>query len=172
VEGFYGREWSWELRRDYAGFLHALGLNTYLYCPKSDPFLRKRWRENWPESTRRSLIQLGEVYRQCDLLWGVGLSPFALYLDYSRTQRARLKARIGEINDLGGSLLAVLFDDMPGDCPDLAVRQGEIVADIRAWSGRSAAGLPDLLQLRSRARALFRANAGPLLGNAWRRAGP
>jgi hypothetical protein len=134
VEGFYGREWSWELRRDYASFLHTLGLNTYLYCPKSDPFLRKRWRENWPENTRRSLGQLGEAYRQRDLWWGVGLSPFALYLDYSRPQRAWLKARIGEINDLGGSLLAVLFDDMPGDCPDIATRQGEIVADIRAWS--------------------------------------
>lgn len=134
VEGFYGREWSWELRRDYATFLHRMGLNTYLYCPKSDPFLRKRWQESWPESTWRALVQLGEAYTRRHLFWGVGLSPFALYRDYTPAQRIRLKARIEEINDLGGSLLAVLFDDMPGDCPDLAKRQGEIVADIHAWS--------------------------------------
>ena len=134
VEGFYGREWSWQLRQEYADFLHVSGLNTYLYCPKSDPFLRRRWRERWPENTWRSLVQLGETCRRRRLFWGVGLSPFALYLDYTRPQQARLKARIEEINDLGGALLAVLFDDMPGDCPDLAIRQGEIVADIRAWS--------------------------------------
>ncbi|MEM8563363.1 MAG: beta-N-acetylglucosaminidase domain-containing protein, partial [Pseudomonadota bacterium] len=43
VEGFYGRPWSFQTRTDYAQFIADLGLNTYLYCPKSDPYLRKQW---------------------------------------------------------------------------------------------------------------------------------
>ena len=35
--------------------------------------------------------------------------------------------------DLDASLLAVLFDDMPGDVADLAERQAQILADIRHW---------------------------------------
>ena len=31
-------------------------------------------------------------------------------------------------------MLAILFDDMPGDIADLAARQAEIVADVAAWA--------------------------------------
>ena len=137
VEGYYGREWDWALRRQYAGFLKAQGLNTYLYCPKGDAFLRKRWQEPWPEGMRRELEKLAACYGEQGLYWGVGLSPFALYLDYGGSERAALRSRVEQINALGGSLLAILFDDMPGDCPDLAARQAEIVADIAAWTTAS-----------------------------------
>lgn len=134
VEGFYGREWSWAARRSYAAFLAARGLNAYLYCPKGDPFLRKRWREPWPKETQRALTELAADFRGRDLSWGVGLSPYALYENYDATARKALQRRIGQVDALGGNILAVLFDDMPGDCVDLAARQGDIVADIRAWS--------------------------------------
>ena len=45
IEGFYGRSWPWAARQDYSRFLSDLGLNTYLYCPKGDAYLRKRWRD-------------------------------------------------------------------------------------------------------------------------------
>ena len=134
IEGFYGREWSWSLRGDYADFLSRCGLNSYLYCPKSDAHLRKRWREDWPAPDSAELRNLSATYRARNLHWGVGLSPFALYLDYSAAQKQTLRARIEQINALEGSLLAILFDDMPGDCPDLAARQAEIVGDVLAWS--------------------------------------
>ena len=134
VEGFYGRDWSWDLRRDYAAFLDSRHLNSSLYAPKSDAHLRKRWREAWPGETRKELLALAALYQDRGLIWGVGISPFALYLEYSGAERAALQSRIIEINDLGGRMLAVLFDDMPGDCRDLAPRQAEIVADIQRWS--------------------------------------
>ena len=34
IEGFYGRGWTSNLRLDYASYISALGLNSYLYCPK------------------------------------------------------------------------------------------------------------------------------------------
>lgn len=134
VEGFYGREWSWASRQSYAAFLSASGLNAYLYCPKGDPFLRKRWREPWPAQTNRSLVELAAAFRGLGLSWGVGLSPYALYADYDAGARQALRQRVSQLDDLGGNILAVLFDDMPGDCADLAARQVEIVGDIRAWS--------------------------------------
>jgi len=134
VEGFYGREWTWEARRGYAQFLQETGLNSYLYCPKADSFLRRQWWQPWPPETLQELRRMAAEYRQRNLNWGVGLSPYALYQDYSGTARKRLRNKLRRIDDLGGNLLAILFDDMPGDCPDLALRQIEILADVHNWS--------------------------------------
>ena len=134
VEGFYGRQWSWSSRRAYADFLQQQQLNTYLYCPKGDRYLRRAWRENWPASTEAELRATAGHFRDRKLNWGVGLSPYALYRSYAAQEKSELRAKIARIDDLGGNLLAVLFDDMPGDCPDLAMRQAEIVADVVAWT--------------------------------------
>lgn len=130
IEGFYGRGWPFETRIAYAGYLKRMGLNTCLYCPKEDPFLRKRWREHWPLEQWRQLRELAKTYRQERVFWGVGLSPYALYRDYGSKQRAQLRAKVARIAQLESPLLAILFDDMPGDMRDLAQRQAEIVADV------------------------------------------
>ena len=137
IEGFYGRQWSWPLRRQYAAYLKSMGFNSYLYCPKGDAFLRKRWREDWPAVEQSELETLAETCREAGLYWGVGLSPYALYQDYSNENRSQLRDKVRRIDALGGSLLAILFDDMPGDCAALAERQAEIVQDVQAWSAAS-----------------------------------
>jgi len=134
IEGFYGRQWSWSTRRDYAQYLSSIGLNSYVYCPKGDPYLRTRWQECWPADEERELTQLAREYRDGGLSWGVGLSPYALYRDYSGAASRRLRDKVRRLDDLGGNLLAVLFDDMPGDVTDLASRQGEIVCDVLEWT--------------------------------------
>lgn len=134
VEGFYGRPWSHDLRLAYANFLPALGLNTYLYAPKADPWLRKRWQEHWPAAQWAELAALAAHYRARSLTFGVGLSPFALYGHYAAPQKRQLQEKISRLNSLEAPLLAVLFDDMPGAQADLAARQAEIVSDVRHWS--------------------------------------
>jgi len=134
VEGFYGRQWSWSSRRNYADFLQQQRLNTYLYCPKGDSYLRKAWREHWPAPIAAELHTTARHFRDRKLNWGVGLSPYALYRNYTAPEKTALREKIARIDDLGGNLLAVLFDDMPGDCPDLAMRQAEIVVDVVAWT--------------------------------------
>ncbi len=133
VEGFYGRQWSWPIRQAYAGYLQSLGLNCYLYCPKGDPYLRKRWQDPWPADTLNALHQLGRTYTERNLYWGVGLSPFALYQNYGQPQREQLRRKLEEIESLDAPLLAILFDDMPGDMDGLAQRQAEIVSDVQHW---------------------------------------
>ncbi len=134
IEGFYGRAWSQQLRAAYAGFLADTGLNTYLYAPKNDPYLRREWQSSWPEEKYTELRTLADTYRERELLFGVGLSPFALYQSYGAAEREALRRKVSQINSLGVAVLAILFDDMPGDQPDLAARQVEIVADILQWS--------------------------------------
>jgi hyaluronoglucosaminidase len=133
VEGFYGRSWPWSARKDYARFLSDLGLNTYLYCPKGDTYLRRRWRDAWPGKEFSALKETGAALSGEGILWGVGLSPFELYLDYGAREREELYSKIQLIAELDAPLLAILFDDMPGGLDALAARQAEIVSDIQGW---------------------------------------
>ena len=68
------------------------------------------------------------------MAFGVGLSPFSLYADYSAWQRQRLREKIDRLNALEAPVLALLFDDMPGDQVDLAARQADIVTDCLEWT--------------------------------------
>ena len=58
VEGFYGPPWSHRERLDLLAAAPALGLDTYLYAPKDDPWHRGRWREPYPPD---ALARLGEL---------------------------------------------------------------------------------------------------------------
>jgi hyaluronoglucosaminidase len=134
VEGFYGRTWSFETRQAYADYLALSGLNTCLYCPKADPFLRKRWPDQWPEVQWQQLLQLSAVYRDRGIAWGVGLSPFELYRHYGQAEQEQLRRKVDIILQLQAPLLAILFDDMPGDLDALALRQAQIVSDVCRWA--------------------------------------
>jgi hypothetical protein len=134
IEGFYGRPWAPAERLQLVSDLAELCLDAYLYAPKADAHLRRRWAEPWPAAEAASLAQLSKHCRDAGVAFGLGLSPFRLYADYGPAARRTLQARIRQLDDLGATLLAVLFDDMPGDTAELAARQAEIVADVAAWS--------------------------------------
>ncbi len=134
IEGFYGRAWPHDMRLAYAQFLAAAGLNTYIYAPKGDPFLRRRWREDWPPQEWQQLRELAARYRACGVNWGVGLSPVALYQSYGRGERDALQAKLATFSELDASVLCILFDDMPGNMDELAPRQADLLADVVRWA--------------------------------------
>jgi hyaluronoglucosaminidase len=133
IEGFYGRTWSFETRLAYADYLADAGLNTYIYCPKGDLHLRRCWQDEWPNEHWRELMHLCDAYQRRGLNWGVGLSPVELYRNYGALERDALKRKVERLGDLNAAVMAILFDDMPGDMDALATRQAEIIADIRDW---------------------------------------
>jgi hyaluronoglucosaminidase len=47
VEGFYGRQWRDEDRIACLRFIAGTGFRYYLYAPKGDAVLRRRWPERW-----------------------------------------------------------------------------------------------------------------------------
>jgi hyaluronoglucosaminidase len=134
VEGFFGRQWSWQARRDVASFLAAQGCNSYIYAPKNDEYLRKQWQVPCPGEHLLHLQKLSRHVQERGLDFGIGLSPFELYRDFSSTNRALLQNKIAQINSIAPQTLCILFDDMMGDLQNLATVQLEIVDFICSLS--------------------------------------
>jgi hyaluronoglucosaminidase len=134
IEGFYGNSWSWRDRHSTVDFLSQCGLASYIYAPKSDPYLRRSWCQSWPRADFEQLQQLAAHCRSSGVLWGLGLSPFEAYIDYGSRTRERLGDKLAEINQLHPDVLCILFDDMRGDIADLAALQVRICEDIAAMS--------------------------------------
>ncbi|HEY2684811.1 MAG TPA: beta-N-acetylglucosaminidase domain-containing protein [Steroidobacteraceae bacterium] len=134
IEGFFGKPWPWEARLETPEFLASLGFEFYIYAPKADTYLRRRWQEAFPEDLEHRLRALCKRCRANRIALGVGLSPFELYRNYDAASKALLKHKLAQINAIDPDILCILFDDMRGDLPDLTRLQISIVEDICSWS--------------------------------------
>ncbi|WP_041523088.1 beta-N-acetylglucosaminidase domain-containing protein [Gilvimarinus agarilyticus] len=126
IEGFFGRSWNWQQRTELAGFLQQTGYSYYLYAPKSDDRLRSHWRQDWSQSEWANLTTLRDHYRAAGIEFGIGLSPLDLCTPEGQTDSACLHQKIARINQLEPDILALLFDDMRGDIPQLASIQTQL----------------------------------------------
>lgn len=136
IEGFYGLPWSPLARDETITFLSDHGYGFYIYAPKADAYLRKRWREHFPEEDARHLRDVSERCRELGVRFGVGLSPYEIYRSFDAPTKADLARKLAELDVLGVQDLAILFDDMRGDLPGLARGQLEILDWI---GGRTSA---------------------------------
>lgn len=138
IEGYYGRPWSWAMREDQARFLKDAGYDFYLYAPKADPYLRRRWRDDYPQAEADSLKRMAAVCADAGMSFGVGLSPFEIYRDFNAEAKAALGRKLAFFDDVGIGELAILFDDMRADEPDLAAKQLAILHWVaeRTQAGR------------------------------------
>ena len=127
IEGFFGRSWSWEARTQYAQFLSANGFTTYLYAPKNDQYFRKNWMQACPQAHLDALTRLASHYKEAGVEFGIGLSPFELYLDFSEAGHQALERKLDEINAINPDTLCILFDDMQGAVEGLASQQLRIM---------------------------------------------
>jgi hypothetical protein len=107
--------------------LAQLGYAHFHYAPKADAFLRRRWRESHPEAALVELAELSAHCRRLGVRFGVGLSPYELYRDYSGAAKADFAAKLRALDAIGLDDLAILFDDTRGDVPDLAAKEADIV---------------------------------------------
>jgi hyaluronoglucosaminidase len=115
-------------------FLRDCGFQFYIYAPKSDPFLRRRWREPIPEETLTHLRYLSAGCRQNGIAFGIGLTPFEIYLNYDEPARVSLRSKVRQINEVDADMLCILFDDMRGDVNGLPQLQADVVSDVCTWS--------------------------------------
>jgi len=132
IEGFFGRPYSWAERAEMVRALAPHGYGFYLYAPKADSYLRRNWREPYPAVELEALGAFADVCREAGVRFGVGLSPYELFLGFDAPAKVALTAKLAELDALGVADLGVFFDDMKGDLPDLAARQIEIVHWIAA----------------------------------------
>lgn len=134
IEGFYGPQWSWQQRAETIDYLAPRGYGFYIHAPKGDRWLRKSWQESHPAEHAEQLRELSQHCRGNDVRFGVGLSPYEIYLSFDDAARDALARKLAFLDDIGTTYLAILFDDMRGDIPDLAARQIEIVNWMRERS--------------------------------------
>lgn len=127
IEGFFGRPYSWAERTDLMRFLQPHGYGFYLYAPKADAWLRRRWRAPYPAEHLAALTAFAADCRAADVRFGVGLSPFELHFDFTDEARAALTEKLAALDSTGCEWLTICFDDMKGDLADLARLQAEIV---------------------------------------------
>ncbi len=127
IEGYYGKPWSWPAREETIAFLAPHGYGFYIYAPKADAFLRERWREPHPAEALAALRSVAAHCRDLGVRFGVGLSPFEIYREFDGEAQAALARKLDELASLGLDDLAILFDDMRGDLPDLADTQVAIM---------------------------------------------
>jgi hypothetical protein len=138
IEGFYGKAWTWAEREDQARFLKGAGYSFYIYAPKADAYLRRRWLEDHPQAEADGLAKLAARCAELGLSFGVGLSPYEAYRDFGEEAKAALARKLAFFDSIGVAELAILFDDMKGDQPDLAGVQIEMAhwAAERTKAGR------------------------------------
>lgn len=117
VEGFYGPPWRHDERLALLEAAPALGLDTYLYAPKDDPWHRERWREPYPVT---ELDRLGELAARAAaagvrFVWSVAPGLSMRYSDDA--EHAALAAKAEQVRAAGVRDVWLLFDDVPYDLP-------------------------------------------------------
>ncbi|MFI2347805.1 beta-N-acetylglucosaminidase domain-containing protein [Streptomyces sp. NPDC019443] len=110
VEGFYGPPWSHQQRLADLDWFGRHKLNSYVYTPKDDPYLRAEWREPYPAD---ELGRIGELVRRAranHVQFGYALSP-GLSVCYSKPSEAgALTARFETLWKLGVRSFVIAFD--------------------------------------------------------------
>lgn len=113
VEGFYGPPYSHAERLGMIDFLASVGLDTYLYAPKDDGFLRSEWARPYDEVGAAQVRELAARSAERDVRFVFAISP-GLSMVYSRdSDVAALIGKLEQVVRQGVTDLALLLDDIP-----------------------------------------------------------
>ncbi|XP_062376421.1 protein O-GlcNAcase [Sardina pilchardus] len=118
VEGFYGRPWTMEQRKELFRRLQKWGLNTYLYAPKDDYKHRMFWREMYSVEEAEQLMTLISAAKEHGIEFIYALSP-GLDITFSNQKEVTtLKRKLDQVTHFGCKSFALLFDDIDHNiCP-------------------------------------------------------
>jgi hyaluronoglucosaminidase len=112
IEGFYGAPWSTADRVSSFDFDGATKMNTYVYSPKDDPYLRAQWRQPYPADQLAVIKNLVDRATADHVTFTYALSP-GLSICYSSTADiAALEAKLQTMWDIGVRAFAIPFDDI------------------------------------------------------------
>ncbi|KAK7140018.1 hypothetical protein R3I94_012586 [Phoxinus phoxinus] len=118
VEGFYGRPWTMEQRKELFRRQHKWGLNTYLYAPKDDYKHRMFWREMYSVEEAEQLTTLINAAKEHEIEFIYAISP-GLDVTFSNQKEVlTLKRKLDQVSHFGCKSFALLFDDIDHNmCP-------------------------------------------------------
>ncbi|XP_062852093.1 protein O-GlcNAcase [Trichomycterus rosablanca] len=118
VEGFYGRPWTMEQRKELFRRQQKWGLNTYLYAPKDDCKHRMFWREMYSVEEAEQLMTLISSAKEHGIEFIYAISP-GLDITFSNQKEvSTLKRKLDQVSHFGCKSFALLFDDIDHNmCP-------------------------------------------------------
>uniref|UniRef100_A0A8C4WYV4 protein O-GlcNAcase n=1 Tax=Eptatretus burgeri TaxID=7764 RepID=A0A8C4WYV4_EPTBU len=118
VEGFYGRPWTMEQRKELFRRMKRWGLNTYMYAPKDDSKHRVFWREMYSVEEADQLMALVSAAREHEIEFVYAISP-GLDMSFSNPKEvATLKRKLEQVAQFGCHGFALLYDDIEQNmCP-------------------------------------------------------
>jgi hyaluronoglucosaminidase len=147
VEGFYGKPWTHRERLEQLDFAARWKLNTYLYSPKDDAYLRARWRDPYPEGRLAELRELARRAASGHVSFVYALSPGPSVCYSSASDAAALVRKFGQLWDAGVRAFAVPLDDIDIDRWNCA-RDAAVYGQGRGAVGRAQADLLNAVQRR------------------------
>ncbi|KAM3726950.1 Protein O-GlcNAcase [Dirofilaria immitis] len=112
VEGFYGRPWTADQRRDLFARMKRLGMNTYIYAPKDDLKHRAEWRQLYNSDEVELLQSLIQTARMENITFVYALSPGIDIIYSSEKEIKALHDKSEQVRCLGCDAFALLFDDI------------------------------------------------------------
>ncbi|XP_077283944.1 O-GlcNAcase isoform X2 [Arctopsyche grandis] len=115
VEGFYGRPWTTEQRKDLFQKMKKWGMNSYVYAPKDDYKHRAYWRELYTVEEAEHLTGLINAAKAQGITFYYALSP-GLDITYSNQKEiTSLKRKLEQVSQFGCMAFALLFDDIESE---------------------------------------------------------
>jgi hyaluronoglucosaminidase len=134
IEGFYGYPWSDAQRLRQLDFYGQHKMNTYVYSPKDDPYLRERWRDAYPADQLAAIKTLVDRARANHVEFTYALSPGLSVCYSSAADEQALVAKFQTLWDIGVRTFAVPLDD-------ISYTRWNCAADQTKWgTGGAAAG--------------------------------
>ncbi|XP_030766914.1 protein O-GlcNAcase isoform X2 [Sitophilus oryzae] len=123
VEGFYGRPWTTEQRKDLFQKMKKWGMDSYVYAPKDDYKHRAYWRELYTVEEAEHLTGLIQAAKDQNIVFYYALSP-GLDITYSSQKEiTTLKRKLEQVSQFGCTAFALLFDDIE---PEMSEADKEI----------------------------------------------
>ena len=112
IEGFYGPPWSTADRLSSFAFDGREKMNTYVYSPKDDPYLRAQWRDTYPSGQLAVIKQLIDGAAANHVTFTYALSPGLSICFSSPADLQALITKFQSIWDIGARAFAIPFDDI------------------------------------------------------------
>jgi hypothetical protein len=115
VEGFYGIPWSWAERERMIALQGNVGMGTYLFAPKDDPYHRDQWREPYPDEMVARFDSLNDFAAVREVTLFMGISPFIDWGPDEEADYETLLQKLQAFQAVGIRGFALLADDIEFD---------------------------------------------------------
>lgn len=138
IEGFYGAPWTQKKRLEAFDFMARVGMNTYVYAPKDDPYQRAQWRNRYPETELARFRTLLARAGQDGVDFVYSISPGLDIIYSGLADRQALDAKVDQLAGLGIHTIMLSLDDVPEKLglADTAVYHGNYAlaqAELANW---------------------------------------